>query len=565
MTVTEPASALRHISRKRGPLFLVLFGATLSLAILAEFHLILSRPLAGRLDDQEPESHILVTELAFEQTSWRVHHFLPIFTLGAPYNKYIDDHPGAESPDALGNYYYTSTPPLTFVLPYLEAKLTAGTPSLINLRCYNLFLQFASAALLAWLACLCAKASGAEGRACLLVGLTAATVYMTAPECLQSHTITLWAQQFYCVLLVLQILVFLFRPSLLLLALMAFIGCLADWTPYVANFGMAAIAIYSYVKTRDRRAIHIAIVLIAATALSCLCMFLWFRSEFPVQDYVHDLLRRYQDRSTGVSLRWFLPAYINSFGCFAVLGVFALFWIPWRSAGSSKLRSDQPILPASNPFLISVTIIAITLVENLLMKGHALLYSYDRLKGVELLALLIAWGASQMYRRAVLSFAACIMFGLISTCVFWIKFETPRGFSYIRHSEQERIGAVIARTSSPDGPAFFNGEIRGSEVAYAGRNVFEHVDEAATKQNMPVPAFIRQWCLLHHFTVATLYEISTGYPFPTPVQLPRVLHIQRIYTDRPPSDLGTIKLNEGWKDYHPPFLYYGLSLEPILR
>src|SRR3954447_8680530 len=116
------------------------FLLVVAASLLGRVHLLETRPLAGRLNGQEPESHILTTEIAFEQTPWSIHHLLPITTYGAAYNKYIDQHPGAQAPDRFGNMYYASTPPLTFVIPYLASKLTGG-PSLVALRWYNVALQ----------------------------------------------------------------------------------------------------------------------------------------------------------------------------------------------------------------------------------------------------------------------------------------------------------------------------------------------------------------------------------------------------------------------------------------
>ena len=163
--------------------------------------------------------------------------------MGAAYNKYVDVHPGAESADRFGNYYYTSTPPLTFVLPYVAAKMVGTNPSIHSLRWYNVALQIASALALGGLVFLAAKKSGMEFELRLLASATAVIVYMTAPECLKSHSMNLWAQQFYALLLPIQLICFLFYPRALLLFIFAFISCLADWTPYLANSAMAVIAL----------------------------------------------------------------------------------------------------------------------------------------------------------------------------------------------------------------------------------------------------------------------------------------------------------------------------------
>jgi len=541
---------------------LILFAIVTVLALWAEVHLALTRPFAGRLGDQEPEAHIMVSELAMEQTSWRVHHFLPIFTLGAQYNKGIDDHPGAESADKLGNYYYVSTPPLAFDLPYLFAKLTGGAPTMFRLRAYNLFLQYTSAAALAWLVFLCGKHSGKDRNLSFLAALTAALIYITAPECLHSHTIALWAQQVICLLLVLQIIVFLFRPSWWLLGLMAFVGCLSDWTPYVANFGMAAIALYSFAKTRDRRNLKIALALVAGVALAGLVMVLWFHTEYSVASYLADLKGRHAARSEGGFAldRFFLPRYLDSFGFFTVIGLAAVVLRPWK--GSLAVgREDQPILPGAKPFWIAIGVFAIALLENEIMKVHALKYSYDRLKGVELLAIVVAWAAMRSMRSAQVLFASSVAVGLVSVGLFYIAYETPRGYSYVPRAQQQAIGEIVLRTAE-NSPAFVNFDTRGSEVYYAQRNLVEFDGEASDNTLLDLA---KTWCQQHHDASGMVYELVGGYYTAGPTAYPRTLRILRVYADQHPVLVGEVKLNETQADYHPLFDGYSRHLMPVFK
>jgi len=544
---------------------IVAFLLVCLISLLARVHFINTRPLAGRLDDQEPEAHILVTELAYEQIPWRVHHFLPLFTLGAPYNKNIDVHPDAESTDKYGNYYYTSTPPFTFVLPYFAAKLTVGAPTLIALRWYDVFLQILAAVTLGVLVWLCLGRPGIDPRVRALLTSTVAIIYMTAPECLKSHTITLWAQQFYAPLLMVQIICFLFYPSTLLLFIFAFLGCLSDWTPYVANSGMAAIAIFSWWKNRDRRSIWVAVAILAGCVLGGLCMIGWFSTEFSVASYFHDLAARSKARAMPplVSTIKFFPLYLDSFGLFALVGLFFLFRKPWKQGIKNETPRSPVILPGIDPFVIAILIVAIALVENLLMRDHALFYSYDRLKGVQLLALLIAWAASRNYRDAVWAFVLCIVAGLASVGLFWVSYDTPGGWHYIATSQQERIGEVIAKTATEDGPAFFNNQVRGSEVYYANRDVFQHPDDFAIESGMDTVSYIRKWLEDHHFSEGTFYQINGVYPFFDPKDLPRKIRIRRIHTDGRVDEIGTVQLDEEASDYHPENSHIGL--DPIFK
>ena len=547
-------------SRTGPPPLLLVLAVTLLVtlvSIVSRAHFIDTRPLAGRLDGQEPEAHIIVTETAFEQVPWRIHRFLPIFTLGAPYDKFIDQHPGAASADPLGNYFYTSTPPLTFVLPYLAAKLTTGMPTLIGLRWYNMSLGVLATLALAALVQLCLR--GTRKSVSVILSCTAAIIYMTAPECLKSHSIDIWAQQFYAVLLPLQIIAFLFYPAGVLLFVLAFIGCLADWTPYVANGAMVGLAAISWWRTRDRQSLHAAIAIAGGCLLGGAAMLAWYGQEMTLASYFHNLAVRSEARSIGGlrSFYFFLPRYLESFGLFAFLGPAALA-VRFRQSAVVQYRSGRvvpwlgpKILTEFDPLLVALLIVGVALLENLLMKGHALLYSYDRLKGVQFLALLIAWCASATLRHARAAYWSSVVVGLVCVALFKFTYDTPYGWNYVAHSQQERIGAIIARTAALQGPAFFNGEIRGSEVYYAHRNVVEWVDREAAGRHLDTAAFVRQWCSQHGFDQGTLYEISGNpFPWPKPQDFPRSFAVTQIFTDGRPSTPKAFVLDEHAGDYH---------------
>lgn len=524
-------------------------------SLLGRAHLVETRPLAGRLNGQEPESHILTTEIAFEQTPWSTHHLLPLTSYGAPYNKYIDQHPGAQAPDALGNLYYASTPPLTFVIPYLASKLTGG-PSLVALRWYNITLQAFAAALLAALIFRCTRGRDVSQEVRVLVSLAAAVMYMTAPECLKSHTITLWAQQIYCVLLLLQIWLVLFKPNLLLLFLSAVVGCLADWTPYIANTGMAALALYSFWKYRERRSLWVAAALLAGCVVGGLTLIYWYSTNCTVGEYFAALRDRSAARSEGglFAFLHFIPTYLNSFGFFTLLALLGLAWRPWRGTPKINVPRSPVLLPRLDPLVVALAIFSVALLENLLVKEHALLYTYDRLKGIQCGALFLAWGALQGRSRARWYFGLSCGLGLLSLGLFVFSYEAPHGWARIAKSQQERIGAIIVKTASPKGPAFSTFEARGAEVYYAQRNLAHYT--ASVEQ-------AREWLIRHQQSEGTFYELTGNYMNPSPAELPRTLRIWRVYPDQPAVELQAVPLDERAGDYHSDKSFGGI--EPIWR
>ncbi len=491
----------------------------------------------------------MVTDIAFLQTPAAIHKFLPIFTLGAPYDKFIDQHPGAASPDSFGNYFYTSAPPLTFVVPFLA---TVAHPSLQALRWYNVALQCLAAAAMGLLVELCLRRKQTPLETRTPLTFAAAIIYMTAPECLRSHSINLWSQQFYAVLLPIQIMLLLFRPIRIALFLTAFIGCLADWTAYVADLSMIGVALWEFRKTRDKHWLWSATAILLGSTIGGLVMIAWFAQVMPVEAYFQDLARRSEARSTGGFFRWasFMPRYIESFGLFLPVALIALIWRnkkpdDMQGAGQSDGRTPH------DPLKLTILIFACALLENLLMKDHALLYSYDRLKGIELLILVLIWAASKAQGDANRAFWLSSAAGLACITFFHLSYETPGGSNYLVKSQQQIIGGIIATTASPQAAAFFSGEVRGSEVYYAGRNIVQLVGEAARQQGVDEISYVRQWSRAHGFDRGTLYDLSGSYPSPLPKELPRKLTITEIFVDGRPPTSRTVTLPETPADYHP--------------
>ena len=200
--------------------------------------------------------------------------------------------------------------------------------------------------------------------------------------------------------------------------------------------------------------------------------------------------------------------------------------------------------PGQNPFAIAFIVLSVALAENLLMADHASNYTYDRLKAVQLLALFLAWGAMCSRKMAAWIFSFSVMAGLCSLGIFLRIYDTPGGWSYFRQAEQKWIGDIIMTTASTNGPAFFNGDVRGAEVYYAQRDLVE------TGLNADSIAFAREWCRKHHFPEGTVYEISGHYPFSDPKDLPRSVTIRRVYANGGLVNLGQIQLSEQAGDYH---------------
>ena len=70
-------------------------------------------------------------------------HFAPITTYPGAANRNINNE-ASEHKDALGNYYYTSFPPLAYYAPYFTFKLLHISPGVLPIQIFSLVLHFIS-------------------------------------------------------------------------------------------------------------------------------------------------------------------------------------------------------------------------------------------------------------------------------------------------------------------------------------------------------------------------------------------------------------------------------------
>jgi hypothetical protein len=529
----HPTSPFMRTNRPYAIIVVLVF--LFALSIFARWHLIWERPLNGYRDNEDATAHVLATDIAYEQTSSTVHHFLPIFTLGASSDHFIDDLPSASRQDRLGNFYYTSFPPLLFLTPYVFEKATGSPPSPAWLRWFNITVQLIVAILIGLLCHRCLQETTPNDSTRYLAAACAAIVYLSAPECLKSHCISFWAQQLYAPLLIIQLGLFIYRPSFIALFILAFLTGMLEWSAYLANAGMALLAFLSFWRTRDRRALYLGICLSIATLLALVTLFRWYSLVASPTEYLAALRYRSGVRSGRLyQIFKLIPGYLQSFGLFAVV-IVAAFYVrskSGKSIGKYRVKENSRIIfPQLNPFYIIFIVLGFAMTENLLLAGHATDYTYDRLKGVQLLAFALGWAVSFDQATTVRFLKYSCVAGVLSCGLFWIVYEGFENFQSSNYQWQHRLGEVIRKTAVADSPAFANISIRGTEIYYSGRNI----QELAATDNLDVGAFIRQWCRQHHYEQATYYQVMADTT---------AVKVSLFSSGQPVVDLGTFSLGQ---------------------
>lgn len=329
--------------------------------------------------------HILMTMQAYEETPAAIHHYAPLINMGEEADKWISW--GATVPDEQGNYYYTSFSAAGFALPYFICKLLGLPLAEGSLYAINCVLFFLTAALMGAFA---VELFG-KTRWPLLAGAVAVAVYVCPPEVLHGTGVVYWPHSVMQLTLLLQLWAY-YRWTQrdskgawgLFLALCLFNPYL-EWTGFVANGGYALAEFFRHRKGW-LRGFGSAVAIGVLTVLSFLIFSLHFLSVVDLPSYLEALKGRFLARGTTSSYPFsrLFTGYVDSFlWLWALLAIlFVLVVVCWRGFSWRKHS-----LLMGHKWLLFAAFFPV--LENLLMKGHAILYTFDRMKLVFPLALIL--------------------------------------------------------------------------------------------------------------------------------------------------------------------------------
>ncbi|KPC50400.1 hypothetical protein [Amantichitinum ursilacus] len=345
--------------------------------------------------NMETSLHVLQTVHSLNALPISQSFMLPSVTLGNPGDKGISW--GATLPTKAGVYIYTSFGPIGFVMPWLFFKLTGLAPTAHNLLFFNATLGFASALLLFAVLFRMLTLTGYGNRTALFCGVLGASLLIFSREGLHTFGMAYWNQSIEQIWLLAQLLILLAiaaRPSPRLLAglaVVSFLSASTEWSGIVGNVLMAA---YFWVQARrtpiaavgprpyslPARLPHI---LFGATVVAFGVQLLHLFIALGISPALHALLGRFIARgatSARADLGMLISGYADSYGLYLVVAALALgvlaFW---------PRREQRPDIPA-----MLLLLAVFPLLENLVMLQHAVMYTYDRMKLVTALALVIA-------------------------------------------------------------------------------------------------------------------------------------------------------------------------------
>lgn len=398
--------------------------------------------------------HTLLTIEAYDGTPLSEHKFLPLVSLGDARDKWISW--GATIPDNNGNYYYTSFSPMGYVLPYSFMKVFHFENTEFSLYVFNTLLLMISCLVITKLF---QEIYGDKLSLPILAAIMA--VYILSPEIMHGMGLVYWHQSLMQIFLPLQCL-FYYRyiknedaPSCIGFLITCLINPYTEWSGYVANAGYFLAEIVRCYK-RPLKKYFLLISVAFATAMSFALFCLHYLSTVECKVFFDALKDRFFVRniSTDTPWKWLIKGYWESFAALILLtGIFSVIAVFF-------VLKERPGVDLRDKLLLFVT--SFPLLENIVMKQHAVAYTYDRMKLALPLMLVLYWCIQTCVRKKRLAIYAASMFLVMVSLFFARSYKTDS--AYVWETDYRRGNERLCEFIN----GFYDDSVCGSDKAVRG-------------------------------------------------------------------------------------------------
>lgn len=433
----------------------------------------------------EASYHAVLTAKAMLANPLGRHWGLPTVTLGQDNDKYVLW--GATVATDGGDYIYTSFPPAGFWLPAVLGFLRGGDIGLAGLVALNGALAAAAGLLLYLLVVRAVRRLDRPVWIARSAGLLAAVVYLTSTEALQSHGAVYWPHAMLQPLLLGLLLVLdhlLTRPEgadrrrlLIVLGVLTAIACYTEWTAYVFAFLTGAAILLVPALRRRIAAAGVVLVSVAAGTAAVLAahFILVLGADAAVEAWKARFLAR-SGSATETTLLDLQYGYALSFGgaLFAVLVLVALAVFRPENPGRRDAVGGIVLLFALTAVL-----------ENLLLRQHAVEFTFDRLKLGIPLALLAGLAVGHLSRRLLVPAALVVCVGAaIGISAHRTDVAAYAGWPYVDDANRALVAQAKRVVDLDCATIGTNTQVRGYTNLVLGRAVSEFVAEPAQMQGL---------------------------------------------------------------------------------
>ncbi|MBJ7450696.1 MAG: hypothetical protein JHC71_01275 [Blastococcus sp.] len=433
----------------------------------------------------EASYHAILTAKALLANPLSRHWGLPTVTLGQDNDKYVLW--GATVATDSGDYIYTSFPPAGFWLPAIAGFLRGGDIGLAGLVAINGVLAATAGVLLYLLVVRAVRRLDRPEWAARTAGLVAAVVYLTSTEALQSHGAVYWPHAMLQPLLLGLLLVLdhlLTRPEgadrrglLLGLGVLTAIACYTEWTAYVFAFLTGAAILL--VPSLRRRIGAAGVVLVSVAVVTAAVLAAHYVAVLGADAAVEAWKARFLARSGGATDTTLLDlqyGYALSFGgaLFAVLVLVAL----------AAFRPEHPgRRDAVGGIIVLFALTAV--LENLLLRQHAVEFTFDRLKLGIPLALVAGLAVGHLSRRLLVVAGVVVAVGAaVGVSAHRTDVDAYAGWPYVDDANRALVAQAKQAIDLDCATLGTNTQVRGYTNLVLGRAVTEFVEKPESMQGL---------------------------------------------------------------------------------
>jgi hypothetical protein len=440
--------------------------------------------------------HMMLTAAGYAERPVSEHLYLPLLTLGGDLNTHIMWGTSIETP--AGVYLYTSFYSPSFMLAAAWFAVLGTPPTMHALAWLSATLGLVSALLLVGFVLSVLRHSGSSGYHALCVAVLAVVPALFSREALHSQGIVYWAHTLFQPLLIVALWGFWTwllgherndatgsgAPSAAVVIAMAFVAPLVEWTGFVVNVGLV-VAILGAVGWRRGRGLAVGIAI--ASLLAAGGMLFHLTRLIPWSDLFEMSVSRYAQRAGGGGgVNSVLRGWALSYGLFLFVALGVSGWVALSRPLDASPASDENS-PARRGVAVLWLMFAamFPLVENVILRNHATIFTFDRLKFAVPLVLFL----TLMFDRLTVKGFACVTLAM--------AFGTVEGrSSYLddlglyskwtkMHEGNVSLAAKVAAHPTSKCAVFGTGlRSRGYMTLLFHRNFYEEIDQPTleTKQ-----------------------------------------------------------------------------------
>ncbi|MEI0581169.1 hypothetical protein [Brachyspira pilosicoli] len=316
--------------------------------------------------------HTLLTVKAYNEIPIKEHKFLPIVTLGG----YKNVSWGATLPDKNGNFYYTSFSFIGYIAPYIFFKLFNLPITIYSLYLFNSILMIISCLLFYYIIYYYFSRYIEKKWLFIIVCI----LYLGTNEVIHSQGVIYWHHSLFQIFFLLHIISFIKLNNKyfkIVFWVLFFINPYIEWTGYISNFSFFIFFIIKLIFSKDKKYIKYLLIISILTSLSFLVFSLHYLLNINSKDYINAMISRFKSRNffNPISIKYLFYGYYDSYknilGIIIVSFAISFIFIP---------NSIKYYLLSLKKYSKLLFLLFIPILENLLMKEHAILYTFDRLK-----------------------------------------------------------------------------------------------------------------------------------------------------------------------------------------